>query len=187
MSIKKVFLLAATFFFTFISFAEAHEKVWPEKRLRQTWPSAQSFVSKQVTLTPAQYSELQAAGLKATSVDRSPTFYYVQEKPSASDKAKTIGIIFFVDEAGDNGQMEITVAMGADGQVKKVDIWESSENPLVSKDDFLKQFVGKTKSNSFVLGKDYQAVEAAPKASAAVARAVEKALKITNAVFEKKK
>ena len=186
MDTKKIFLLIALFL-TFISYAEAHEKTWPEKRLRQIWPNAQNFESKQVTLTSAQNSEIQAEGLKVTSADRSPTFYLVKGKSSASEKSKTIGIIFFVDEAGDNGQMEITVAMGSDGQVKKVDLWESSENVLVKKDDFLKQFVGKIKTDSIVLGKDYQAVAEAPKASAAVARAVEKALKITNAVFEKKK
>ena len=65
------------------------------------------------------------------------------------EKNKTIGTIFFVDEYGDNGSMEISVAMGVDGLVKKVDIWEHSENALVTKEDFLKQFLGKTAKDFF--------------------------------------
>ena len=184
---KNIFILIITLLFNFSFHVSAHEKVWPEKRLRQIWPDAQNFTSRQITLTTKQISELNAAGVKMDSSDRSPLFYFAQSKFSSTNKSKTIGIIIFIDESGDNGRMEITVAMGSDGQVKKVDLWEQSENALVSKDDFLKQFVGKTKSNSFILGKDYNAVEAAPKASLAVAHAVEKALKITNAEFEKKK
>ena len=184
---KKIFLLMITLLFNFTFHANAHEKTWPEKRLRQIWPDAQSFTSRQITLSSSQISKLQTEGIKLSSSDRSPSFYFAQSKSSSTDKPKTIGIIVFIDDSGDNGRMEITVAMGSDGQVKKVDLWEQSENALVSKDDFLKQFVGKTKDNSFILDKDYKAVEAAPKASAAVAHAVDKALKITNAEFEKKK
>ena len=183
---KKIFLLMMTFLLDFTFHADAHEKIWPEKRLRQVWPDAQSFTSRQITLSSTQISKLQADGIKLGSSDRSPSFYFAQSKSSPTVKPKTIGIIIFIDESGDNGRMEITVAIGSDGQVKKVDLWEQSENASVNKDDFLMQFVGKTKSNSFILDKDYKPVKSAPNASAAVAHAVEKALKITNAEFEKK-
>ncbi len=171
---------------TLILSASAHEKKWPEKRLRQVWPEATSFTSKQISLSPSQISELGSEGIKIGSEDRSPTFYFAQEKTSTSDKPKTVGIILFVDSFGANGKMEITVGMGSDAKTKKIDIWEHSENSLVAKEEFLKQFIGKTSKDSFVENKDYQPVKEANKASLAVANAVLKALKITNIIFEKK-
>ena len=186
MKFKKLYLLLVTLILAFSFSVGAHEKKWPEKRLRQAWPQAQSFTSKQISLAPSQISKLANEGVQIRSEDRSPTFYFVQEKTSPTDKAKTIGIILFVDEYGANGVMEISVAMGSDGQTKKIDIWEHSENSLVAKEEFLKQFLGKTAKNSFMVSKDYQPVAEAVKASEAIAKAVEKALKITDIVFAKK-
>lgn len=164
-----------------------HEKTWPEKRLRQAWPEAQSFTSKQFTLTSGQISELKSEGIQIGSEDRNPTFYFAQKKETPSDtKAKTLGIILFIDASGENGSIEISVAMGTDGQVKKADIWEHSENSLVAKENFLKQFVGKNSKDTFIISKDYTPIAGAEKSSEAVARAVKKALKISNAIFAKK-
>ena len=186
MNFKKVLFLFATLILVFSFSIGAHEKKWPEKRLRQVWPSAQSFTSKQISLTASQISKLINEGVEIRSEDRSPTFYFVQEKTPSADKVKTVGIILFVDGYGANGVMEISIAMGADGETKKIDIWEHSENSLVAKEDFLKQFLGKTSKSSFMASKDYQPVTEAAKASEAIAKAVEKALKITDIVFAKK-
>lgn len=167
-----------------VSTAGAHEKTWPEKRLKQVWPEAQSFTSKQVSLTSSQVSDLKNKDVQIAAQDRSPTFYFAEV--TQEKKAKKIGIIFFVDEIGDNGVIEMSIAMGIDGRVKKIDVWEHSENSLIAKEEFLKQFVGKTSADSFVVNKDYQPVKGAEKASESVARAVKKALKITNTIFEKK-
>lgn len=183
--IYKIFLvLIATIILILTSYLEAHEKKWPEKRLRQSWPSAQSFTSKQMSLTPSQISFLNTRGLRISSADQSPTFFFAQNS-STTGKTKTLGIIIFIDEYGANGLIEISVAMGEDGQTKNVDIWEHSENPLISKEDFLKQFVGKSSKDSFTINKDYTPVVDAIKASEAVARAVKKALEITNIVYGK--
>lgn len=79
--------------------------------------------------------------------------------------------------------MDISVATGADGRVKGVDLWEQSENPEVSKDTFLKQFIGKSKSDSFSDPGGFTIVAVAPKASRAVASAVRKALELTDVTF----
>jgi len=164
-----------------ISVVGAHEKKWPEKRLRQVYPEAQSFTSKQVALSSSQISELKSEGVQIGSEDRNPTFYFAQEKENQTDmRPKTLGVILFVDEVGAN------VAMGVDGRVKKIDIWEHSENSLVAKEDFLKQFIGKKSKDSFVKSKDYKPVTEAEKPSEAIAMAVKKSLKISNLVFEKK-
>ncbi|MDD4976036.1 MAG: hypothetical protein PHY93_16900 [Bacteriovorax sp.] len=185
MYVNKSFFLAVTLLLTFIFPVEGHEKKWPEKRLRQVWPTAQSFISKQISLTPSQMTQLKTEGVKIGSEDRIPTFYFAQVKESPSGKAKSIGIILFIDEYGDNGLMEISVAMGSDGKTKKIDLWEHTENSLIAKDDFLKQFLGKTSKDTFIANKDYQLVPNASKASEAMARAVEKALKITDIIFKK--
>jgi hypothetical protein len=161
----------------------AHEKIWPEKRLRRAWPDAQSFTSKQINLSPSQSSKLIAEGVKIGAVDRNLTFYFPQSKPSSSEPVRTLGAIVFIDEYGENGKMDISVAMGSDGRVKNVDLWEQSENPAVSKDTFLKQFVGKSGTDSFSEPPGLVAVAAAPKASGAVAAAVKKALRLTELAF----
>ena len=170
----------------FLHLAHAHEKQWPEKRLRQVWPTAQSFTSRQMTLTADQTSKLSAGGVKLGSEDRSPIFYFAKSEAANSSQSKSLGVIFFVDEYGSNGKMEISLAIGADGHLKKVDIWDHSENSAVAQTDFLKQFIDKTSNDTFVPNKDYMPIPDAIQASQAVAFGVEKGLKITNIVFEKK-
>ena len=164
--------------------SSGHEKKWPEKRLRQAWPEAQSFTSKQVSLTSSQIAELKTDDIQIGAQDKSPTFYFAEV--TQEKKTKKIGIILFVDATGENGVMEISVAIGLDGGVKKIDVWDHSEKASIANNDFLAQFVGKTSKNPLTVNKDYRPVTGAEKASVAVARAVNKALKIANIVFEKK-
>ena len=168
------------------SIALGHEKQWPERRLKQVWPEAQSFTSKQITLTPSQISELKNEGVKVGPENRNPIFYFAQAAGATSVERLNLGVILFTDETGENGRMEISVAVGLDGAIKKIDLWEQSENPLVKKEDFLQQFVGKTVKDSFIANKDYRPVEKALKASEAVAQSARTALKIANLAFQKK-
>lgn len=184
----KLFRSLVVVFVTFASVVTfAHEKIWPEKRLRRVWPDAQFFTSKQVSLSPAQSSKLLSEGVKIGAVDRNLTFYFPQAKDSNAASVRTLGVVLFIDEYGENGKMDISVAMGSDGRVKNVDLWEQSENPSISKDTFLKQFVGKSGTDSFSEPPGFNAVTAAPKASAAVASAVKKALKMTDSAFGRSK
>lgn len=186
MQINRINFIGLAIFFL-VSISGAHEKTWPEKRLRRAWPEAQNFTSKQVSLTGAQVASLKNEGIQVGAEDRSPIFYFVQEKPvPPSEKPKTIGVILFIDEFGANGRMEISVAMGVDGQVKKIDIWEHKENLLIAQEIFLKQFIGKSAKDVFVKNKDYTVIAEAEKASEAVAKSAKKALRISNIVFEKK-
>ena len=187
MNFKKLLLVITTLLLAFTIQVEGHEKKWPEKRLRQVWPTASSFTSKQISLSPAQIAELKSAGLKIGTTDQSPTFYFPQEKTEPSGKPKTSGIILFIDDYGDNGLMEISVAMESMGSLKTIDLWETTENSEVKKDDFLKQFQGKTSKDLFVLNKDFKPVPSAIKASEAVAHSAEKALKIVSLVYGTKK
>lgn len=177
-----IFLTALFILFTSVS--HAHEKKWPERRLRQTWPEAQSFTSKQVSLSSSQVADLAKEGVKIDSRQRSPIFYFAQAKGGTPDKP--LGVILFIDALGSTGVIEVSVAMGANGQVAKVDLWEHSENPSLAKPEFLNQFVGKSSSDSFTINSDYKPVAGAMKASEAVANATRDALKISSTIFKKK-
>lgn len=172
--------------FLFLSGAVAHERTWPAKRLQTTWPEVKKFSSKKVNLSPSQIKHLQEDGIKMGVEDRSPGFYLAQEKDKKTGIMETLGVIIFIDEYGANGKMEISVGMSAGGKVKKLHIWEHSEDKRVARKEFLGQFIGKSHTDSFEPGEGgYTPVEGAEKASEAVSRAVEKALAITQVVFGK--
>ncbi len=177
-----VFLATALFFAQGV---DAHERTWPGKRLKNLWPEADKFTSKQATLSVRQVEHLEKDGIKLGVEDKTPTFYFPQVKDKASGKLKTVGIVLFVDEYGANGRMEISVGITPADEVARIDIWQHSENKKVAQADFLGKFVGKKHSDSFEAGKGYQPVPGAEKASEAVARAARKALAIADAVFGK--
>lgn len=180
---KTVLFLATALFFA--QGLDAHERIWPGQRLKNLWPEADKFTSKQVTLSAPQVEHLVKDGIKVDVEDKTPTFYYAQVKDKASGKLKTTGIILFVDEYGANGRMEISVGITPANEVAKIDIWQHSENKKVAQAGFLGQLVGRKHGDSFEVGKGYQPVPGAEEASAAVARAARKALAIADAVFGK--
>ncbi|MDI6809057.1 MAG: hypothetical protein QME66_08775 [Candidatus Eisenbacteria bacterium] len=184
MRASKTFLFLATALF-FAQGLEAHERTWPGKRLKNLWPEANKFTSKQVTLSAPQVEHLEKDGIKLGVEDKSPTFYFAQVKDKASGKLTTTGIILFVDEYGANGRMEISVGITPTNEVAKIDIWQHSENKKVAQADFLGKLVGKKHGDSFEVGKGYQPVPGAEEASEAVARGVRKALAVADAVFGK--
>ncbi len=166
--------------------ALAHERTWPAKRLQKTWPEAKKFSSKQVSLTPNQIKHLEEDGIRIGVEDKSPTFYYAERTDEKTGRKKTLGVIIFIDEYGANGKMEISVGMSAEGKIRRLHIWQHSEDRRVAGKKFLAQFIGKSHAGSFAPGEGgYTPVEGAGKASGAVARAAEKALAITDAVFGK--
>lgn len=166
--------------------ARAHEKQWPEKRLRQVWTTAKSFTSRQMTLNTNRIAQLQAQGVRIGAEDRSPIFYFAQGDKLGSDSPKNLGVIFFVDVFGENGKMEVSIAVDTEGRLKKVALWDQAENPGVSRPEFLDQFIGKTAKDPILQSKDFKPIPDAVKASQAVAGGVEKALRIIALVFERK-
>ena len=167
------------------SSAIAHDRAWPGKRLASLWPEAAKFTSKQVNLSAARIAQLEADGITLGAEDKSPVFYFANAAGKGKS-ARTLGIILFIDAYGANGNMEISVGMTADGTVKKLNIWEHSEDKGVAAEEFLNQFIGKKRSDSFKAGTDYKPAETARKASDAVALSVKKALGITDAVYGRK-
>lgn len=162
-----------------VSVADAHQKGWPGKRLSQVFPEAAKFTSRQVTLSPDQLARIeQALGERVESESRTPTVY-----PAFDKAGNKIGFVMFADQAGENGSIEVGVAVDAEGKVRHVTVLESREDRRLAKQDFLDQFQGKTVKDVLKLGADLTPVAGAEKASQAVATGVRKVLLITQEAF----
>lgn len=158
---------------------EAHQKGWPGKRLGQTFPEAAKFTSRQVTLSSDQLGRIeQALGERVEAESRTPTFYPAYNKAGAK-----IGFVLFVDQAGENGSIEMAVAVDSDGKVRHVVVFSSREDRGLAKEAFLDQFHGKTVKDALKSGDDVTPVRGADKGSQAVASGVRKVLLIKQEVF----
>lgn len=165
--------------FTLAPAAQAHQKGWPGKRLSQTFPDAAKFTSRQVTLSADQLGRIeQAIGERVEAENRTPTFY-----PAFNTAGEKIGFVLFADQAGENGPIEIGVAVDSEGAVRRVAVLSSREDKRIGKDDFLDQFRGKTVKDPLTVGTDVTPVAGREPASRAVAAGVRKVLLITREVF----
>src|SRR3989304_6248143 len=113
--------------------ASAHQKGWPGKRLSQTYPEAVKFTSRQVTLSSDQIGRIeQAIGERVEPENRVPTFY-----PAFNKAGEKIGFVLFADQIGENGAIEVGVAIDREGKVRHVAIFASREDKRIGKDEFL--------------------------------------------------
>lgn len=159
--------------------ASAHQKGWPGKRLSRTYPEAAKFTSRQAGLSAEQIGRIeQALGERIEAESRAPTFY-----PAFNKGGEKIGFVLFADQAGENGPIEIGVAVDPQGRVQHVVIFSSREDKKISQTAFLDQFNGKTAKDPLKIGTDMTSVAGAEKASQAVANGVRKALLIKQEVF----
>jgi len=158
---------------------QAHQRGWPGKRLSQAFPEAARFTSRQLTLSADQIGRVeQAIGERVEAENRAPTFF-----PAFDQAGAKIGFVLFVDQAGENGAIELSVAVGADGKVRHAVIASSREDKRIAQPAFLDQFTGKTAGDPLKVGADVTAVAGAEKASQAVAVGVRKALWLAREAF----
>lgn len=156
-----------------------HQKGWPGRRLGQTYPEAAKFTSRQAGLSAEQIGRIeQALGERIEAESRAPTFY-----PAFNKAGEKIGFVLFADQAGENGPIEMGVAVDPQGRVRHVVILSSREDKKVSQSSFLDQFKGKTAKDPLKIGADIIPVAGAGKTSQAVANGVRKALLIKQEVF----
>ncbi len=157
----------------------AHQKGWPGKRLSRTYPEAAKFTSRQGGLSAEQIGRIeQALGERVEAESRAPTFY-----PAFDKAGEKIGFVLFADQSGENGPIEMGVAVDPQGKVRHVVIFSSREDKKISQPVFLDQFNGKTAKDPLKIGADITPVTGAEKASQAVANGVRKALLIKQEVF----
>lgn len=163
----------------FISAAFAHQKGWPGKRLGQTYPESAKFTSRQVTLSSDQMSRIeQALGERVEPENRTPTFY-----PAFDTAGEKIGFVLFSDQTGENGPIEIGVAVDREGKVRHVVILSSREDKKIGRPSFLDQFNGKNIKDPLKIGADITPVAGSEKVSQAVANGVRKVLLIKQEAF----
>ena len=95
--------------------AEAHQRSWPGKRLAEALPEAKKFSQKQVALGTAQVEWIEKTlGSRIGTEDRNATFYVATDAGGRS-----VGVVFFLDVAGENGKVEMGVAMTPSGGVQR--------------------------------------------------------------------
>lgn len=157
----------------------AHQRGWPGKRLSQTFPGAAKFTSRQVTLTMDQIGRIeQAIGERVEPENRVPTFY-----PAFNKAGEKIGFVLFADQVGENGPIEMGVAVDSQGKVQRVMIFTSREDKRIAGEEFLSQFQDKTVKDLLKTGADINAVAGAEKASQTVVTGVRKVLLIKQEAF----
>lgn len=161
------------------SSAFAHQKGWPGKRLRQVFPEAAKFTSRQATLSSDQITRIeQAIGDRLEPENRIPTFY-----PAFGKAGGKIGFVLFADQVGENAGIEMGVAVDPAGKVLHVVILSSREDKRIGNDEFLDQFHGKAAKDLLKVGADITPVPGAEKISQVVATGVRKVLLIKQEAF----
>ncbi|HLG21622.1 MAG TPA: FMN-binding protein, partial [Candidatus Manganitrophaceae bacterium] len=120
----------------------------------------------------------QALGERVEAESRAPTFY-----PAFAKAGEKIGFVLFADQAGENGPIEMGVAVDPQGKVRHVTIFSSREDKKIGQPAFLDQFNGKSAKDPLKIGADITPVAGAEKASQAVANGVRKVLLIKQEVF----
>ena len=159
--------------------ASAHQKGWPGKRLREAFPEANKFTSQQVTLSADQISRIeQAIGEKLEPESRVPTFF-----PGLNKAGEKRGFVLFADQTGENGKIEMGVAVDTQGIIRNVVIYTSREDRRIRQPEFLDQFKGKSMKDTLKLGTDLTPVPGAEKASQAIVTGVRKVLLIKQEAF----
>lgn len=155
-----------------------HQKTWPGKQLKETLPEASRFTSQQANLSGTQVEKIERAlKTRLTPEDKRPTFY-----PAFRGDQK-IGMVIFVDETGQNGIIEIGVALDTLGRILSVKILEHRERSGIKREEFLKQFAGKSSKEAVTLEETIAPNPDALEASKAVIRGVKKALLLKQEVF----
>ncbi len=155
-----------------------HQKIWPGRQLKETYPQATRFTSQQATLSSAQIEKIERdLNTRLTSEDRRPTFY------PAYQGDKKIGMVIFVDENGENGIIEIGMALDTEGKITGVKILAHREKSSIKQESFLGQFVGKSSQDFSMTDSHIAPLNDALEASKAVIRGVRKALLLKQEVF----
>ncbi len=162
-------VVAATVFLLVATTATAHDRTWPGKKLGKALPQAKSFVQRVASLGPAQVAWVETAlGEPIRSEDKAPTFYV-----GTGADGRSVGVVVFVDATGDNGKIEIGVALDPAGRLVNVVLYEHSERGV---DDraFLDQLTGKTAASKLKVGDDIQANDDSKHAAQAIASAAKR-------------
>ena len=152
--------------------ADAHQRTWPGKRLAEMMPAANKFTERSVTLSSDQIAWVEKSlGESIRTEDKTPSFYV-----AVDGGGRSLGVVVFVDATGENGKIEIGVAIDVAGAVTSVALFEHSESGAVASKEFLGQFSGKKAADKFKVGDDVKAPSGGGKAAQAISTTTRRAL-----------
>ena len=116
-------------------------------------------------------------------VEEQGTRYYV----TYDEEDNLQGAVFTAEQGGFNGPIRFLVALNEDLTIQHIEILEHREDPglgaLITRADFLDQFVGKNEGSGFSLGADINGITGATISSRSFTTGVRSALENFNAVF----
>ncbi|MBI2821966.1 MAG: hypothetical protein HYX74_07055 [Acidobacteria bacterium] len=133
----------------------AHGGLTPDA-LKKLFPEAENFVSRQKVLSAQAITKVeQSSGSKIHDVDKNLTVYVALGKDPQTKKTRSIGAVLMVDAKGARGMIDLAVAYGLDGTVKRVLVMKNADDKTLESETFLKQFEGKKPSDRWDLQKDF--------------------------------
>jgi len=167
--------------------AFSHDLVFPAEKLKTLFPLAQSFEQKNLYISDEQRAKIEGP-LKSRlpEEDLKPSIYLAIVKDSPETPPRKAAAIIFIDAQGEGGKIEMGVVVGGKGDIIKVRIFENRESPKLLDQSFLKQFEGKKAADSFKVGSDITAPDAAAKSAQTIASGAKRGILIINEMFRKK-
>jgi hypothetical protein len=160
--------------------------VWrdPERTMQRLFPAARDYKTVAVKITPERIAALERA-LGARLDDSEKTEFSFYDITGGSDKPRPIGSVLALAGKGQYGAIEVVIGLDADARIVGAYIQRSRERATkaLQSPQFLKQFVGKTKSDAFQVGKDLDAASPEAEAASRVVAGVVKKMLVFNDVL----
>lgn len=182
-----IFILFSVCVSLFAGISSGHDLVWPGEKLKALFPEAASFEQKNLYISDRQRASLEKSlGGRLPEEDLKPSIYLALVKSSPDAATKKAAAIMFIDAYSEGRKIEIGVVVGGRGELIRVVLFENKEPEQITRPAFLRQFEGKKAADSFKVGSDITAPEAAAKSAQAVASGARRGLFIINEMFRKK-
>lgn len=150
--------------------------------LGQLFDRATEFKAKRYTFDDQQVADIESElGFELYPEDRNPTFYIANRVEAGS--TEFLGVAVFIDPrlepkalGGAVLKLECGIAVGPDGAITHVAVFDYRGDLALTRDAFLSQFEGKTLESNFKVGEGVTAVPGEEESSQLVANAAYEAL-----------
>lgn len=163
----------------------AHQDRLSRETLEDFFPEAENFVTRKKTLTPAESLRVETlSGDALHEVDKELLVYVALGIDTKTKRYRPIGAVLMVDAEGRTGLIDMIVAFNLDGSVRGVMISNNQDDPRLNSEQFLKQFAGKSPSDSWDVGNDFRLV-GDPLSAKAVVLAVRRGMYLLQTVLGK--
>ena len=161
--------------------AQADVCVWrdPERTMQKIFPQAKDYKTITVKMNSAYAAAIEKNLGKPLDESEKKEFNFYDIIGVVNGKPQKIGTVLALAGKGEYGVIEIVIGLDDQGKILGAYIQRSRERATkaLEASEFLNQFVGKTKENTFEIGRDIKpAATNAEAASATVAFVIKKML-----------